>query len=259
MSKRKLLIIDDNLRYAQELGAHFMDAGGFELLPYAPDAQRALASFGERKPDVVVLDMIMPRMDGLEILSALHARGALENVSVFATSPFYLDTDIFNRAAEMGVRYIFYKPVDAGYVCLRILELLELRDGMRESAQERARRVDAKIDELCSNYLRLIGVGVHLKGYDYTKNAVHYCICRGGRVPSISKELFPYIATLHHTTWKCVDRDIRTAIEYAWSHGDMEAQHRLFGNTVKSHSGAPTCKEFIATLCERILPRIKQL
>ncbi len=259
MATLRVLIIDDNIQYAEELSRQFAQSGLFEVLPVVTISENAIGAFRELKPDVVVLDMIMPRMDGIEILRVLNERNAIGNAMIFATTPFYLDASIVQKAIDMGVTYFFYKPIDALSVFSHISDTIHAKQGITGKSLVSQTDVDLKIKEWVVNYMRLLGVGAHLKGYEYIKCATTYCINHGGRIPAISTELFPYVALKYNTTWKSVDRNIRTAIEYAWNHGNVEAQHKLFGYTVNCHSGAPTCKEFIAMLCERIIMRIKQI
>ncbi len=259
MATQRVLIIDDNLQYAEELGKHFAESGLFEVLPYVTNSENAIGAFREFKPDIAILDMIMPRMDGMEILRVINERDIRGSAMIFATTPFYLDTLIIQQAIDMGVTYFFYKPIDALSVYSRIFDTVNAKKNSSGKAPSTKKEVDIKIEEWIVNYMRLLGIGAHLKGYEYIKCATIYCIEHGGRIPNISTELFPYIAEKYNTSWKSVDRNIRTAIEYAWNHGSVEVQHKLFGYTVNCHSGAPTCKEFIAMLCERIVIRVKQI
>lgn len=259
MDALRVLIIDDNLQYAEELGRHFAGESLFELLPIITVSENAITAFKEMKPDLVVLDMIMPRIDGMEILRAVNARESLKDVMIFASTPFYMDAPIIQQAIDLGVTYFFYKPIDAEAVYSRILDTVNVRKKLAVKKPASKQEIDYKVESWIVNYLRSLGVSAHLKGYEYIKCAIVYCIDHGGRIPAISTELFPYVAEKYNTNWKSVDRNIRTAIEYAWNHGNVEVQHKLFGYTVNGHSGSPTCKEFIAMICERIVIRLKQM
>lgn len=255
----RVQIVDDNLQYAEELGRYFAGESLFELLPIITVSENAIAAFKELKPDIVVLDMIMPRIDGMEILRAANARESLSNAMIFATTPFYLDTSVIQQSIDLGVTYFFYKPIDAAAVYSRILDTVNARRKLSVRKPASKQEIENKIEGWIVNYLRSMGISAHLKGYEYIKCAIIYCVDHGGRIPPISTELFPFVAEKYNTNWKSVDRNIRTAIEYAWNHGNVDVQHKLFGYTVNGHSGSPTCKEFIAMICERIVIRLKQM
>ena len=253
----RVLIIDDNTDFALRLQQCFAASDLFEVLPCVSESQDALQAFDALRPDIAVLDMIMPQMDGMEMLRSLHEAQAAQSAMIFATTPFYLNPAITQQAMDLGVVYFFYKPIDPNKVFFRVRETVQARrrlfsapTGVKETAH------DIRCETITVNYLRAVGVPAHLKGYAYIKSALQYCVRHGGKVPNLSTELFPILGAPYGASWKTVDRDIRTAIEYAWNHGNIDAQHQLFGYTVDRGSGAPTCKEFIAMLCERVVMRM---
>lgn len=255
----RVLIIDDNTDFALRLQQCFAASERFEALPCVSVSRDALQAFKELQPDIAVLDMIMPQMDGMELLSKLHDMKLSANTMIFATTPFYLNPAIIQQAMDMGVVYFFYKPIDINSIFSRVKETVQARQRMFSlPVSAKAAAVDLRIETISVNYLRALGVPAHLKGYGYIKSALQYCVSHGGKVPNISTELFPMLGAPYGASWKTVDRDVRTAIEYAWNYGNIDAQHQLFGYTVDRGSGAPTCKEFIAMLCERVVMRMKQ-
>ncbi|MDO5110896.1 MAG: sporulation initiation factor Spo0A C-terminal domain-containing protein [Clostridia bacterium] len=259
MKPVRVLIIDDNTDFALRLQQCFATSDLFEVLPCVGGSQDALQAFAGLQPDIAILDMIMPQMDGMDILRNLHAAKTTPDTMIFATTPFYLNPAIIQQAMDLGVVYFFYKPIDPSQVFTRVKETVQARSRIFSApAGAKTPAHDLRCETITVNYLRALGVPAHLKGYAYIKSALQYCVSHGGKVPNISTELFPILGEPNGASWKTVDRDVRTAIEYAWNHGNMDAQHQLFGYTVDRGSGAPTCKEFIAMLCERVVMRMKQ-
>lgn len=259
MKPMRVLIIDDNTDFALRLQRCFAASERFEALPCVGASRDALQAFEELKPDIAVLDMIMPQMDGMELLGKLHAAKLSPDTMIFATTPFYLNPAIIQQAMDMGVVYFFYKPIDPNNIFSRVKETVQARQRIfSPGAGVKKATFDLRCETIAVNYLRALGVPAHLKGYGYIKSAIQYCVSHGGKVPSLSTELFPLLGEPSGASWKTVDRDVRTAIEYAWNHGNIDAQHQLFGYTVDRGSGAPTCKEFIAMLSERVIMRMKQ-
>lgn len=255
----RVLIVDDNPEYCAELEQCFSGSDSFRVLPFAASGKAAIEAFSTQKPDIVILDMIMPEMDGMEVLQVLAERRLGQDAMIFASSPFYLDASIIQKAQDLGIVYFFYKPISAAAVYGRILDTVNARRRMFEKREERKRELDTKCEQFTANYLRIIGIRPHLKGYTYLKVAIQYCIDHYGRMPGVTTEIYPYVAQQCNSTPRRVERDIRTAIEYAWSHGDLEAQHSFFGYTINSHKGTPTSKELIAMLTERVAIRLKKV
>lgn len=256
----RVLIVDDNPEYCAELKNCFAASAYFVMLPPVTEPQRALETISAEAPDIIVMDMIMPGQDGMTLLRAMQERRIGQDAMIFATSPFYLDAAIIAQAQELGIVYFFYKPVAARFVFNRILDIVNARMRMFEKRESARKPVtDLQCETIIVNYLRLMGVRPHLKGYSYLKAAIRYQVEHYGRMPGVTTEVYPYVAALYGTTGNCVERNVRTAIEYAWNNGDIKAQHSLFGYTVNSHKGTPTAKEFIAMLAERTVMRLKQI
>lgn len=185
MADLRVLIIDDNIQYARELEKQFSQAGRFDVMPCVTISENAIGAFKAFRPDIAILDMIMPRMDGMEILQALNERALIGKTLIFATTPFYLDAHIIQKAIDMGVSYFFYKPIEASSVYARILDTINAKQGAEGTSFLSQKEVDRKTQEWIVNYMRLLGIGAHLKGYEYIKCATAYCINHGGRIPSI--------------------------------------------------------------------------
>ncbi|MCE5234551.1 MAG: sporulation transcription factor Spo0A [Clostridiaceae bacterium] len=262
MKKIRLQIVDDNLEYCLRMEEYMLSSGYFDILPSAHDGAEALKYFETELPDVALVDMVMPHMDGIELLRQLRQRGYA--FKVVANSPF-IDEEIVRMAQGLGASYFLAKPMEFQYVLARVMEVAGA--GMDESERTefqsmlaRARR-DVNRDEIVANYLRAIGLPAHVTGYWYLKESIDYWVERYGQPVSLTKQVYPHVAQKFGTTATRVERNLRHAIECAWDNGgvaSIDAQHKLFGYTVNDAKGRPTNKEFIAMIADRTVHRLKR-
>lgn len=259
MSGISLLIVDDNPIYSAELEECFKRTGAFRLLPSASDGETALQCMTEEVPDVLVLDMMMPKLDGMGVLSGMRERRICSDTMVFANGSFFLDASVMGRAQDLGVVYFFSDHEKPEFVCNKVLGHVNSHKRFYEkSYQGKQENIDIRFDRILTNYLLALGFRVHLMGYKYIKCAIKYSFDNYGHKLRVVQDIYPYVAEANNTTVKCVERDIRTAIESAWNCGDMDVQYRFFGYTVSGNKGKPTNKEFIAMLTERMVIRINR-
>ena len=119
-------------------------------------------------------------------------------------------------------------------------------------------QIEKKPDErTIKEMLRKLGIPVHIKGYQYTADAIKICIEDKESISSVTKTIYPTVAGMNKTTSSRVERAIRHAIEVAWSKGDLEYQDILFKYTVSRDKGKPTNSEFIAMIADYIVMNSK--
>ena len=264
MKKLRLQIIDDKLEYCKRLEEYFVSSGYFEVIPSVHDGYEALSAFQTCTPDVVLLDMVMPRMDGIEFLRQVGQLGLNGCTKIIANSPF-VDEALVRLAQSLGAAYFLAKPMELPYVLARVMDVA---GGGAMSATEHAafqtmlkkQRRDVSREEIIANYLRVLGVPAHLTGYPYLKESIDYCVERCGQRISLTTAVYPHVAAEFTTTPMRVERNVRSAIEWAWDNGgvsNIDAQHKIFGYTVSDQKGRPTNKEFIAMLSDRTAQKLK--
>lgn len=251
--KQKLLLADDNRKYCLVLREYLDRAGAFEVLPYAHDGEMAVELIEGYRPNILILDMVMPKLDGIGVLRRIRELGLSGSISVFANSSF-IDDNIVRCAQELGVVYFFAKPLNEELMVARITEFA--LDGHRTEGGFLVRR-DMDRERIILNYLRALGVPPHMSGYLFLKTDIDYCVERYQTVIGLTTAVYPYVAKIHDTAPGRVERNIRHAIEYAWNYGDIDAQHRIFGYTVNDMKGRPTNKEFIALITDRTVTQLK--
>ena len=246
-----VLIADSSEEFGSQLAAALQRSQGFGVVGTATDGEQVLRMLSERKVDALVLDLMLPKRDGISILKAV---AAMEHGPVtLATSGFVTDY-VASTAAGLGVRYLMLKPCDIDAVVERLEE-------MRLSsvpAGATSRRVDKNnIETMVTNIIHEIGVPAHIKGYQYLREAIIIAVNDMDVINAITKVLYPQVAKTFQTTPSRVERAIRHAIEVAWDRGDLDTLQRFFGYTVNSAKGKPTNSEFIALIADKLQLQLK--
>lgn len=252
-----LLIIDDNPRFASALAAAFESTGEFGECATLNDAFQALTRFESSPPDVAIIDMLMPRMDGAELLTLFRERKLASATKLIAISPLVND-EIVRMAQNLNVIYFIAMPMDPDLIVRRVLNIIGI-DITRQATPhgERAKHRDVSREQIISNYLRASGIPAHYKGYLYLKCAIDFVAENYGKNLGVTTDVYPEVARVFKTNPKLVERSIRHALDVAWYKGDIDAQHKLFGYTVNDKKGRPTNKECIAMLADRTMMRMK--
>ncbi len=257
MSKVRVLIIDDNEKFSAGLKSELEKTGRFDIVGCAVNGKEGLEYFSMYMPDVVVLDIIMPVMDGFGVLSRISGKAF-----ILATSAYESETAI-RKVASMGADYFLSKTVTFSEIADRILMFTsgdktdkshELEDIFKTKAEEDK---EANIEAMVSNIIKLVGVPAHIKGYQFLREAIIWTIDDMGIINAVTKELYPGIAKKYDTTSSRVERAIRHAIEVAWERGDIDTINKLFGYTVHTSKGKPTNSEFIAMIADRLRLQLK--
>ena len=204
----------------------------------------------ERRPDILVLDLMLAKQDGLSVLKAIS--GMDRKPAVLATSRFVTDF-VASAAANLGVRYLMLKPCDMTALVAR---LEEIRGG-ESQRQPSAQRSGTNIETLVTGIIHEIGVPAHIKGYQYLREAIIIAVNDMDVINAITKVLYPQVAKTFQTTPSRVERAIRHAIEVAWDRGDLDTLQRFFGYTVSNTKGKPTNSEFIALIADKLQLQLK--
>ena len=252
MDKQTTVIIADNAEeFCSSLASALQRAEGFQVLGVANDGEQALRMVTERKPDILVLDMMLAKKDGISVLKAVSA---LEHrPAVLVTSGFM--TDYMGAAmANLGVKYLMLKPCDMTALVER-LEEIRGGENLRQSGHQRMDQ--ANLETMVTNISHEIGVPAHFKGYQYLREAIMIAVEDMDVINAITKILYPQVAKTFQTTPSRVERAIRHAIEVAWDRGDLDTLQRFFGYTVSNTKGKPTNSEFIALIADKLQLQLK--
>ncbi|MCD8103718.1 MAG: sporulation transcription factor Spo0A [Lachnospiraceae bacterium] len=257
MDKLNVAIADDNGRMVQLLDHIVSSDEELRVVGRAGNGEELLDIIREKKPDVVLLDIIMPKLDGLAVMDRINHEPNMKKpafIVISAVSHQKTTEDAF----ELGAEYYILKPFDQETVVNRI-KRVRLRSE-REPVRAKKESIDENPEELqaynlesdVTNMIHEVGVPAHIKGYQYLRDAIMMSVQDDQMQNSITKILYPSIAKKHQTTPSRVERAIRHAIEVAWSRGKMDTIEELFGYTVSNGKGKPTNSEFIALITDKI-------
>ena len=252
MDNRTTVIIADNAEeFCAGLSTALHASDGFQILGTATDGEQAIRMVTERKPDVLVLDLMLAKKDGLAVLKAIA--GMERKPVTLATSRFITDY-VASAAANLGVRYLMVKPCDMTALVER---LEEIRGGESQQKSVSRQSTPANIETMVTGIIHEIGVPAHIKGYQYLREAIIIAVNDMDVINAITKVLYPQVAKTFQTTPSRVERAIRHAIEVAWDRGDLDTLQRFFGYTVSNTKGKPTNSEFIALIADKLQLQLK--
>lgn len=256
MAEYNLLIVDDNPRLCSALAECFAQEGGFAV-DICSSASEALEHMAKTEPDAALVDMLMPEVDGAEFMMQCRERKLGEKTKFVALSSLTSE-EIIKLTQSLGMAYFIAMPTPPDRICRTVVRLLgALREEGTAEQQKTEKRRDADRERIITNYLHIIGISPHVSGYRFLKVAIEYCVENYGRRVSVTTDVYPEVARVCNSTPKRVERNIRTAIDRAWFHGNIEMQHKMFGYTVNDNKGRPTNKECIAMLTDRTVMRQK--
>ena len=251
MEQVKLMIVEDNAELRRMLGDYFEMQEDVAVAGTASNGAEALKCIDEVNPDVMLLDMIMPQMDGFELLARLRQKKSEERPEVIALTALCRD-DFISRTIELGVRYYMVKPFDFDLLHQRVVEAAGMRRGTPEIGIAVPGTRTKSVDERIANMFLTIGMPAHIKGYQFLREAVKMVMEQPDMINRITKELYPGIAHRFNTTSSKVERAIRHAIEVAWGRGRIEVINQVFGSNVCTLENKPTNGEFIALVADKL-------
>lgn len=244
----KVAIADDNREFAGIMQEFLQNQADMELVGVAYDGEQILTIMEQENPDVVILDIIMPHLDGIGVLEKMNGQGGKRPKVIMLTA--FGQEAITQRVVELGADYYVLKPFNMDVLASRIRQLATTITSQRPIVAQaiKARPVDVEV----TNIIREIGIPAHIKGYQYLRDAIMMIISEIELLGAVTKVLYPMIAEKYQTTPSRVERAIRHAIEVAWSRGNIDMINRLFGYTVKLEKGKPTNSEFMAMIADKL-------
>ena len=257
-TKTRILAADSNKDFCRQLTELIAQEGDMEIVGTASDGVETLALLSEEKPDILLLDLVLPKLDGLEVLRRLPETGAKCRTIVLSG---FVNNKVISDCTNYGVDYFMPKPCDVPALLTRIRQLAGHENystpaaGIDESSV--AARDDAQLEAVVTDIIHEIGVPAHIKGYQYLREAIILTIKDMDMINAVTKVLYPEVAKRYNTTPSRVERAIRHAIEVAWDRGDIETLQKFFGYTVSNIKGKPTNSEFIAMIADNLSLRRK--
>lgn len=239
-----ILVVDDNPSVVSSIKKYFSSHAVINVVNTIDNGALAMNHIlsKEINYDLIVMDIIMPEVDGIEILSAMQKENINSKVIVLTS---YKKDYTVKATSEYGVNYYMLKPFSLSSLEKRILEICNEEQVVVEEN-------DNTIQLAISKLLHSLGIPSHIKGYQYIRESIYLMYQNPNLISGITKEVYPEIAMRFDTTASRVERAIRHAIEVSWNRGDYELMEEIFGHSVDYDRAKPTNSEFIATLADKL-------
>ena len=247
MDKITVMLADTGEEFRLLLKETIEATGEFTVVAQTDDGAQVLPLVRQYHPQLLLLEMLLPGLDGLGVLRALkEEKGAPKTIAVSA----FCNEQTVSAARDLGAFYFMPKPCSTE----------SLLETMRHAAVpgEEAAIPQPTLEAQVTAILHEVGVPAHIKGYQYVREAIIIAVQNMDVINAVTKVLYPEVAKRYHTTPSRVERAIRHGIETAWDRGDLETLQNYFGYTVNSAKGKPTNSEFIAMISDRLRLQIKQ-
>ncbi|MBU3157371.1 sporulation transcription factor Spo0A [Clostridium estertheticum] len=262
-SKINIIIADDHKEFCNILYDYISKQEDIIVTGIANNGVETIKLIEEKKPDIVVLDIIMPILDGFEVLERLNTMNLESKPLIIILSAVGQD-NITQRALSLGADYYVVKPFDMGVLVKRIRQIvyntidnsdvkkiLTYVDDTEIKVDKNQSYDDTLITQI-TNIMHEIGIPVHIKGYMFVREAISMVVNDIGLLSGITKVLYPLVGKKYNTTASRVERAILHAINVAWSRGQLETINKIFGYTINNEKGKPTNLEFIAMVADKI-------
>ena len=252
MDKIRVMLADDNRSLLKLLSDYLGRQPDIELVGAVSDGMEIPEKVIEWTPDLLVMDIIMPRQDGFMALEKLGQPDFPVKPRVIVLTGLARD-DFIMRAIQLGASYYMVKPFDMRLLYARIVEIAGERPEAAEPGAEPSE--GESVDEQITNLFLALGIPAHIKGYQYLREAVRMVLENHDVINRITKELYPAVARRFDTSASKVERAMRHAIGVAWTRGRLETVNQMYGYKVFRREDKPTNGEFIALVSDKIAVR----
>lgn len=266
MKENKLLevLVADNSEFAgKNLREFFRKRKDIHLIDVVDNGKDAYHLILEKKPDIVLIDVILPVWDGFTVIEKVNISGDADKKPAFIIISSMGNQSMVEYACKLGVIYYIMKPYNMEIMMRRILQMARIRmEEMPEELPERKLKsakeyytpnyLESSLENDVTNIIREIGIPAHIKGYQYIREAIIMTVNDMNLLNYITKLLYPTIAKKYKTTSSSVERAIRHAIEVAWNRGKIDVLEDMFGYTISAGKGKPTNSEFIALIADKL-------
>ncbi|MFW5979814.1 MAG: sporulation transcription factor Spo0A [Bacillota bacterium] len=255
-----IVIVDDNKEFCDLLEEHLGEEEKFEVKGKAYNGFEGIELVEKYQPDLLILDLIMPELDGIGVMEELKENNYLENTRVIILTAFGQE-EFTKKVVELGASYYIMKPFSLDKLSCRIEQLMEppvsSSNGraILQDLDEGSKNIDINIR--ITEVLHHLGVPANIKGYLYLREAIELIFEDIELLGAITKRVYPTVAEKFHTTPSRVERAIRHAIEVTWDRGNIKALNNYFGNTVSAKSGKATNSQFIARIADKLRLEMK--
>jgi len=245
MDKIRVLMIDDNIALTEMVKEYFKDNKKIELTLSCDNGEDGIKTIIEKENeyDIILLDLIMPKKDGIAVLEELKKKKITRNIIVETS---YNSPDVIRKVSEYGINYYILKPFELDDLENRILDVFKQLD------KKTINIFHNNLEISLTKMLHELGMPAHIKGYQYIREGILMIYNNPEIIGGITKELYPDVATKYNTTVSRVERAIRHAIEVSWNRGSWDLMEEIFGHSVDIDKAKPTNSEFIVTIADKL-------
>ncbi|MBQ1982261.1 MAG: sporulation transcription factor Spo0A [Clostridia bacterium] len=251
----RILIAEENVTQRTLLRDALVRAG-YRHVEEATGGEEALEKIDRIHPDVVIVDIWLPRLDGIGVIRAARSiEYRADKPPIFIVTSPVANQGMFIQASGAGAALCLIKPIRTDSLIEHITELLSARSGGLGRPRGGVMNAQPEADDIESQVTQIIhqiGVPAHIKGYQYLRTAILLTVKDSDIINSVTKVLYPSVAKKYQTTTSRVERAIRHAIEVAWDRGDVDTLNAYFGYTIQNNRGKPTNSEFIAMIADNL-------
>jgi two-component system response regulator (stage 0 sporulation protein A) len=248
MNKKTVFLLQGTKEQNEELKMMIEENGNYEVCGYAEDGISAIPAIQDKKPNVVITEIVLAGYDGLNLISKLKELGLPTKIIVLSA---LTSEGIVAECSKLGVDYFMAKPLNKQYLIERLDKFFneEQTDIKQPLTNVYRMTVEEKVSKIFIN----VGIPPHVKGYAFLREGVLMAIDNPDIINNITKKLYPQIGKKYQTTASKVERAIRHAIEVAWNRGRIDSINAILG--VRAYVGAekPTNGEFIALVADKML------
>lgn len=252
--KTKVLIADSGEDFRYLMADTISAEEDMTVVGTAGDGLETLEMISEKQPDVVLMDLVLTKLDGLGVMQKVSQ---MQKIPATIIVSGFFNEHVVQEVAELGAYYFMPKPCDVPALLSRIRQVVSGNKGAGQRQGVLFGRSEPNLESVVTEVLHEIGVPAHIKGYQYLREAIIMTINDMEAINSVTKILYPEVARKFDTTPSRVERAIRHAIEVAWDRGDIETLQKFFGYTVSNVKGKPTNSEFIAMIADCLSLRRK--
>ncbi|MCI8270293.1 MAG: sporulation transcription factor Spo0A [Lachnospiraceae bacterium] len=260
MSEFNVAIAEDNPQMLNLLNNMLEEENGFRVVGKADNGSDAYDMIMKTDPDLVLMDVIMPKLDGISVMEKVKKERMGRKIPSFIMVTAAGNDQVTRDAFRLGASYFIMKPFEKELLMEKIRRVCSGSERMTAHAEngkvnpymDRSEYIRQNLENDVTRLLHEIGIPAHIKGYQYLRDAIAISVEEEEILVSVTKVLYPTIAKRHNTTSSRVERAIRHAIEVAWTRGRLDTIHELFGYTISNGKGKPTNSEFIALISDKI-------
>ena len=274
MENVNVVIVDDNPMILNTLDEVISSEAGLSVIGRADNGKDAIDMIKDTQPDVVLLDLVMPQMDGITVVENIKKKTSMLKNPAFIILSAVGGEQMTEEAFQAGANYFLMKPFDKDILVNKIrrigkrpvrpvpgkvLEAPLKAATPEEAAMNREEYMKEHLETDITKMLHELGIPAHIKGYQYLRDAISMVVRDREMMEAVTKILYPEIAKRNYTSSSRVERAIRHAIEVAWGRGSLEVIDELFGYTISTGKGKPTNSEFIALIADKICLDYKKI